>query len=47
VRTRPVAPLGYAGDCKRCPATGAAVDATAPSESAVVFAAGGTGASAA
>jgi hypothetical protein len=45
--TRPVAPLGYAGDCKRCPATGAAVDATAPSESAVVFAAGGTGASAA
>jgi hypothetical protein len=43
--TRPVRPLGYAGDCERCPATGAAGDASAPSESAVVFAAGGTGAS--
>ena len=47
IPTRPVRPLGYAGDCTRCPATGAAVDASAPSESAVVFAVGGTGASAA
>jgi hypothetical protein len=43
----PVPPLGYAGDCNECPAKSGTGDANAPSQSGVIFAAGGTGASAA
>jgi len=45
--TRPGAPLEYAGDCKGCPATGGPGQPGTPSNSVVVFKAGGTGASAA
>jgi hypothetical protein len=45
--TPPTSPLGYAGDCKGCPATGGPGEPGAPSNSAVVFKAGGTGAAAA
>jgi hypothetical protein len=45
--TRATPPLGYVGACKGCPSTGGPVEPGAPSKSAVVFQAGGTGASAA
>ena len=43
--SRPGGPLPYAGDCKDCPATGGPGQAGTPSDSVVVFKAGGTGAS--
>ena len=45
--SRPGGPLEYAGDCQGCPSTGGPGQAGTPNDSAVVFAAGGTGASAA
>ncbi|MEX1006615.1 MAG: hypothetical protein WD271_02085 [Acidimicrobiia bacterium] len=39
--------LGYAGDCKGCPSTGGSGQPGAPSQTAVVFKAGGDGAAAA
>ena len=46
--TTPATPrLGYAGDCKGCPSTGGGGDPDAPSDSAIVFKAGGTSAAAA
>ena len=46
--TTPATPrLGYAGDCKGCPSTGGGGDPNAPSDSAIVFKAGGTSAAAA
>jgi hypothetical protein len=44
--TPPTPPLGYAGECKGCPATGGPGDPGTPSTSAVIFRAGGTGATA-
>ncbi|HXY90964.1 MAG TPA: hypothetical protein VEP49_00665 [Acidimicrobiia bacterium] len=44
--TAPVPPLGYVGDCKNCPSTGAPGQPGAPSQSAVLFKANGSGASA-
>ena len=43
--SRPGGPLEYAGDCTDCPAAGGAAQPGAPSDSVVVFEAGGTGAS--
>ena len=43
----PVPPLGYAGDCTNCPAATGNGSPEPPSSTSVVFAAGGTGASAA
>jgi hypothetical protein len=43
--SRPGGPLEYAGDCTDCPATGGSGQPGAPSDSVVVFEAGGTGAS--
>jgi hypothetical protein len=43
---RPGGPLEYAGDCDGCPSTGGPGEPGAPSDSMVVFDAGGTGASA-
>ena len=43
--SRPGGPLEYAGDCTDCPATGGSGQPGAPSDSVVVFKAGGTGAS--
>ena len=45
--SRPGGPVAYAGDCAGCPATGGPGQAGTPSNSLVVFKAGGTGASAA
>ena len=45
--SRPGGPLEYAGDCQGCPSTGGPGQAGTPDNSAVVFAAGGKGASAA
>jgi hypothetical protein len=45
--SRPGGPLEYAGDCEDCPTTGAPGQPGAPSDSVVVFTAGGRGASAA
>ncbi|HEY7106663.1 MAG TPA: hypothetical protein VH986_09685 [Acidimicrobiia bacterium] len=45
--TPPTPNLGYAGDCKGCPATGGPGSPGAPSQTDVVFKAGGTGAAAA
>ena len=39
--------IGYVGDCTNCPATGAAGSTEAPSDSAIIFKAGGSSASAA
>ena len=43
--SRPGGPLPYAGDCEGCPSTGGSGEPGAPSDTAVVFKAGGTGAS--
>ncbi len=43
--SRPGGPLPYAGDCTDCPAAGGPAQAGTPSDSVVVFEAGGTGAS--
>jgi hypothetical protein len=45
--TPPVSPLGFAGPCEGCPSSGRPATADAPSDTAVVFKAGGGGASAA
>jgi hypothetical protein len=45
--SRPGGPLPYAGDCQGCPSTGGPGQPGAPSNSVVVFEAGGTGASSA
>jgi hypothetical protein len=44
--TRPGGALEYAGDCDGCPSTGGPGEPGAPSDSVVLFDAGGTGASA-
>jgi hypothetical protein len=43
--SRPGGPLEYAGDCTNCPATSGSGQPGSPSDSVVVFEAGGTGAS--
>jgi len=45
--SRPGGPLEYAGDCTDCPATGGSAQPGSPSDSVVVFKAGGTGVTAA
>ena len=45
--SRPGGPLEYAGDCEGCPATGGPGQPGAPSNTVVLFEAGGSGASAA
>jgi hypothetical protein len=43
--SRPGGPLEYAGDCEGCPSTGGPGQSGAPSDSVVVFEAGGVGTS--